>query len=234
MHSAPGSAASPFCWLDVKTRDVTGVSAFATAVLGWQVAVPPDSPRRSPVLSVAGHEIGGVSDLANPGYPEGLPAHVAYYLAVTDVDRRVDMALARGAELVVGPFDVPGQGRMATLTDPLGAAFSLWQAERFAGWDFPPGLPAAPYRMVLSHPDAARARDFYRTVLEVELASAAFVAEKVDGAPAWEVVLEVDDPETVAVRARSHGEGRVDTGIPGVSSVRLRTHEGIVLHLTRG
>ncbi len=220
--------------MDVKTRDVTGMSAFATAVLGWRVAVPPDSPRRSPMITVAKHGIGGVSDLANPVYPAGLPAHVAYYLAVTDVDRRVDVALARGAELVVGPFDVPGQGRMATLTDPLGAAFSLWQAAGFAGWDFPPGLTAAPYRMVLAHPDAARARDFYRTVLDAELPAAAFVAEKVDGAPAWEAVLGAGDPEAVAARVRAHGEGRVGAGIPGVSSVRLRTREGITLHLTRG
>lgn len=144
------------------------------------------------------------------------------------------MALARGAGLVIGPFDVPGQGRMATLTDPLGAAFSLWQAEGFSGWNFPPGLPAAPYRMVLSHPDATRARDFYRTVLEAELPSTAFVAGKVDGAPTWEVVLGVADPEAVAARARSHDGSRVGAGIPGVSSVRLRTREGIVLHLTRG
>ncbi|WP_433407921.1 VOC family protein [Saccharomonospora azurea] len=228
MHT---TAASPFCWLDVKTHAVADLSAVVAHTLGWHVAMVEESPR--PVMSVDGYAVGGLSDLANPVYPSETPDHVAYYLAVDELDRRVDVALEHGARLVVPPFDVPGQGRMATLTDPLGAGFSLWQAEGFAGWTFPAGRNGAPCGMVLAHPDAARLRGFYDTVCDGGLTTTSFVEQWVDDVPAWEVVLGVDEPEDVVERARTHGSVRVGPGVPGVSALRLQLGEGFALHLTR-
>lgn len=122
----------------------------SSAVLGWRFAVDEDDPRRATKIHVDGHPIGGVSDLSGPVYPPGTPPHAAYYLAVDDVDRRAEAAVAHGARLVVGPFDAGEQGRMATLVDPEGAAFSLWQARSFAGWRLPPGVEHAPMRLVLA------------------------------------------------------------------------------------
>ncbi|WP_308280461.1 hypothetical protein [Streptomyces lincolnensis] len=84
--------------------------------------------RRATKITAGGCRIGGVSDLADPVYPPDIPAHIAYYLAVDDVERRTEAAVANGARLVVPPFDAGDQGRMVTLIDPVGAAFSLWGA----------------------------------------------------------------------------------------------------------
>ncbi|GAA2423755.1 hypothetical protein GCM10010191_39870 [Actinomadura vinacea] len=195
-----------FCWMDLKTRDVPGTAAFFSAELGWRFAVDEDDWRRATKISSAGHQIGGVSDLANGIYPPGTPAHIAYYIAVDDVDRRVKAATANGAELVVGPFDVGDQGRMATLVDPVGAAFSLWQAREFKGW----GLPPDSVRMVLACDEPRRAELFYREMLGASLEGADFVTAR--EVPQWELSVEgarglrVKSPEGLTIRVHSLGE----------------------------
>ncbi|CAM5579434.1 hypothetical protein SBADM41S_10798 [Streptomyces badius] len=114
-----------FCWMDLKTRDPSGTAAFFSAVLGWDFAVDEEDWRRAVTISAGDHRIGGVSDLAGPAYPPDLPAHVAYYLAVDDVDRRTAVAAENGARILVPPFDAGDQGRIATLIDPEGAAVSF-------------------------------------------------------------------------------------------------------------
>ena len=53
------------------------------------------------------------------------PAHWNVYFNVVDVDDAVAAAEALGAKLITPPYDLEGTGRMAMLTDPHGAMFSL-------------------------------------------------------------------------------------------------------------
>lgn len=199
--------------MDLKTRDPAGAADFFSQTLGWRFAVDEEDWRKAIKITVDGHLIGGVSDLANPIYPPGTPAHIAFYLAVDDVDRRAEAAVANGAHLVVPPFEAGDQGRMATLIDPVGAAFSLWQARQFTGWAFPPGLAGAPHRMVLACDQPDQARRFYRETTGAPLIHADFIAtpEPAAAAPQWELVVEA-------------GAG------PGV--VRLSSPEGLTIQVS--
>ncbi|GHE68453.1 VOC family protein [Streptomyces capitiformicae] len=222
-----------FCWMDLKTRDLPGTAAFFSAVLGWRFAVDEEDWRRATkIATVDGHRIGGVSDLANSVYPPGTPPHLAHYLAVDDIDRRVETATAHGARLVVPPFDAGDQGRMATLTDPTGAAFSLWQPHRFTGWEFPPHAAGAPYRMLLACEQPDLARHFYREVTGTDFVHADFIEARgpVETAPQWELAVGVDDLDAVAERARGHGRGRfAQSGEGGRSLLRLSSPEELTL-----
>ncbi|MCP2164789.1 VOC family protein [Goodfellowiella coeruleoviolacea] len=227
-------AGGEFCWMDLKTRDVAGTAAFLTAALDWRFAVAEADWRRATAVFLAQHRIGGVSDLADPVYPPDTPAHIAYYLAVDDVDRRAEAAEAAGARLVVPPFDAGDQGRMATLVDPVGAAVSLWQAREFTGWRLPPGLVGGPARMVLACPDPHRARHFYRHVLGAVLDAADIVASPgpAGSAPRWELAVTVADPHEVAARVREHGPDRlVWTDQDGRRVARLVSPEGLTFPL---
>ncbi|MFF6785751.1 VOC family protein [Streptomyces sp. NPDC012510] len=217
-----------FCWMDVKTRDLPGTAAFFADTLGWRFAVDKEDWRRATKITAPkGHRIGGVSDLAQPVYPPGTPAHIACYLAVDDVDRRTDGAVGEGARVVVPPFDAGDQGRMVTLVDPVGAAVSLWQPYRFGGWAYPPDTTGTPHRMVLSCGEPGRARDFYREVTGTAFAHAEFA---VGTDPQWEVTVGVDDVEGVV--ARLHGRGQVvwlETGDRPV--LRLSSSEGLTFQV---
>lgn len=223
-----------FCWMDLKTRDLPGTATFFAKALGWDFVVDEADWRRATKVTVDGHALGGVSDLADPVYPPGTPARVAYYLAVDDVDRRTEAALDHGATMVLPPFDAGDQGRMATLVDPVGAAFSLWQPYAFAGWHLPPHLRAAPQGMVLVCDRPEEARRFYRAVTGTALACADFVAPGPPGAsaPQWELVVRVVDLDRGISLAGELGHDRV-TWYEGVAHriVRISSPEGLTFQI---
>ncbi len=220
-----------FCWMDLKTRDPSGTAAFFSAVLGWDFAVDEADWRRAVKISAGDHRIGGLSDLAQPVHPPDLPAHVAYCLAVDDVDRRTAVAAENGAEILLPPFDAGDQGRTATLIDPVGAAVSLWRPQGFAGWPVSPpdeGV-AIPHHMVLVCADPERARHFYSGTTGAPLARATFVEAAPGTAPQWELCVAVGDPDRAAARARELG-GEFVTLTGGAA--RLSSPEGLTLRLT--
>lgn len=57
---------------------------------------------------------------------EGIPPHWMAYFAVDNTDAAVERATAAGGQVRVKPFDMP-YGRMAVLSDPAGATFSIVQ-----------------------------------------------------------------------------------------------------------
>ncbi|MEV7286386.1 VOC family protein [Streptomyces sp. NPDC093252] len=156
-----------FCWLDLKTHDVGATVTLLAESLGWRPAEP-QALRAAAVLAHDGHVVAGLSDLSHPVYPPGTPEHIAWYLAVDDVEARTRAALDAGARLVVEPFELPGVGAMSTLLDPLGAAVSLWEQRGFAGWTHAPGTPATPGAPHHRGGDPDAARDFYRRALGLD------------------------------------------------------------------
>jgi uncharacterized protein len=230
VRDARQGFAHEFCWLDLKTSDIAGTAAFFAKVLGWRFAVDENDWRRATKIFIDDqYQIGSVSDLANPIYPPGTPAHIAYYLAVDNVDRRARAAAAQGAQLVLEPSDIGDQGRLATLLDPVGAAVSLWEPRGFSGWTHPPDSAYAPSKMILACADPDRARRFYQQTLGASTRGLDFVTagETDELVGQWELVVEVDDLHSVAARAREHGQGCV-TWAQSTSgpSLRLSSPEG--------
>ena len=72
------------------------------------------------VATMDGTPVGGVYEVSGPEF-ESMPDNWMPYLAVDDVDARVNKAVAAGAKLMRPIFDVPEVGRIAILTEPGGA-----------------------------------------------------------------------------------------------------------------
>ncbi|HEX9337745.1 MAG TPA: VOC family protein, partial [Pseudonocardiaceae bacterium] len=58
------------------------------------------------------------------------------YVSVSDADAVAKAVEAAGGQVVMPPFDVMKQGRMAVFADPTGAPFSVWQPNEFTGASF--------------------------------------------------------------------------------------------------
>ncbi|MFI9629358.1 VOC family protein [Streptomyces sp. NPDC052042] len=213
----------------VRAPTHTAGEPFFSAALGWQFAVDGSDWRRATKIFADGQRIGGVSDLSSPLYPPGTPAHIAYYLAVDDIEARTEAATTAGAQLVLAPFDAGDQGRIATLIDPVGAAFSLWQTDPANRWS---PSASAPQRMILACPHPEQARRFYRDVLGTVPRCADFVRmhgpEKC--APHWELVVAVDDPDTMAARARGLGH-EMPYGPDHAGDQRLTSPDGLTFRI---
>ena len=70
---------------------------------------------------------------ADPVQCADVPEGWLSYIAVDDVDARVEKALGCGAQLMRPIFDVPGVGRIALLREPGGAGIGWMTPAREAG-----------------------------------------------------------------------------------------------------
>ncbi|MCV3270730.1 VOC family protein [Roseobacter sinensis] len=115
-------------WIGHAGPDQTAAKAFYAEVLGWTINDMPMQDGSSYSAAAVGETaIGGFSPM-----PEERGSWTIYF-TVADVDASVATAEAMGASVVTAPMDMPGVGRMASLTDPQGARFALITYESMAG-----------------------------------------------------------------------------------------------------
>ena len=108
-----------FHWNELLARDVEGAKKFYSATIGWAFeAMPmPDGG----TYWVAKQDGAPVAGMFVMNLPAEVPEHWFSYVAVDDVDARIEKAVAAGAKLMKPIFDIPGVGRIAILTEPGGA-----------------------------------------------------------------------------------------------------------------
>ena len=110
-----------FHWNELMTRDVDRAKRFYQNTIGWSFdAMPMADGGTYWVAMLSGKPVAGIFSLNAPGY-DGVPESWMSYLAVDDVDARVEKALKAGAKLMKPAFDVPNVGRIAILMEPGGA-----------------------------------------------------------------------------------------------------------------
>jgi uncharacterized protein len=111
-----------FYWNELMTRDAEKAKAFYGKALGWTFTEMPMEDGGTYVLANVGDKPVGGFFTMNGAHFEGIPEHWFAYIAVDNVDERLELAKAHGGEIMRPPFDVPGIGRIAILKDAGGAA----------------------------------------------------------------------------------------------------------------
>ena len=159
LHAKPAGTPT---WIDLTAPDAEAARQFYQAVFGWQ-------------YDVGGPEFGGyttarLGDRATAGIvgnqPDAPPMPAAWglYFATDDINADVARAEELGAKVLYPAMTVGPFGSMATLTDPTGAQFSLWQAGQHVGWQMSDEPGAVAWRELYA-PNAKTARDFYMALL---------------------------------------------------------------------
>ena len=114
-------------WIGHAGPDQAKAKAFYRDVLDWTINEMPMQDGSSYAAAVVGETaIGGFSPM-----PEDNGSWTVFF-TVADVDASVAKAEAKGAMILQSAMDMPGVGRMATLSDPQGARFALITYESMA------------------------------------------------------------------------------------------------------
>jgi predicted enzyme related to lactoylglutathione lyase len=123
-----------FVWYDLMTPDQATAEQFYMAVLGWETDVwkQNGSPSHYTMWTANKIPIGGIMAMPADAIARGERPHWLAYVSTPDTDAMVRQATGLGASVVVPPTDIPGVGRFAMLTDPVGAFIA----------PFTPNLPA--------------------------------------------------------------------------------------------
>lgn len=118
-------------WIDLASADTAAAGAFYSGLFGWNVAVNPDPQYGGYAMATLdGKDVAGIGPKQSPD----APAVWSLYLGVSDADAAVTHIQAAGGTVVVPPFAVGDQGRMAVFQDNAGAFISTWEPAAMVGF----------------------------------------------------------------------------------------------------
>ncbi len=109
-----------FYWNELMTRDTRKAREFYGNTLGWTFSEMPMEEDFYILANLGERSVAGIFPMSGPQF-EGVPEHWISYIAVDNIDERLELAAAHGGEVIRPPFDVPGIGRIAILKDSGGA-----------------------------------------------------------------------------------------------------------------
>ncbi|MER6983806.1 VOC family protein [Streptomyces carpinensis] len=112
-----------YCWAEVVTREPEKTDPFLTAVFGYTAKQLDDAAIDFREFHAGGGAVLGRMRMTDD-FPPEVPSYVNVYFMVADCDAAVATATERSGVLRFGPADSPF-GRVAALTDPQGASFSV-------------------------------------------------------------------------------------------------------------
>jgi predicted enzyme related to lactoylglutathione lyase len=147
-------------WVDTEQADVDAALQFYGGLFGWSFedVMPPGAPGRYVIARLAGKDVAAVAS----GEPDRSEHGSGWntYVATDDTDAATRRCADLGATVLAEPVDAGPGGRTATLRDPEGAEFRLWQARRRLGAQLT-NAPGTWNFSDLHTADAAAASSFY-------------------------------------------------------------------------
>ena len=116
-------------WVDMGSTDLAKSRAFYGGLFGWSCPEGPPEAGGYSVCNLGGKTVAGLGPQMNPDFP---PAWMTY-VNVDEADATASKVLANGGSILMPAMDVMDAGRMAILSDPLGAVLGLWQPNQHTG-----------------------------------------------------------------------------------------------------
>jgi predicted enzyme related to lactoylglutathione lyase len=113
-------ATGVFVWDELHTSDVGSAAGFYERVFGWGHEENPMGSETYTMFKRGDDQVAGATNATGA-------AHWLTYVFVPDVEATVASARELGAGVRVNPADIPGIGRFAIVTDPLGADVGLYR-----------------------------------------------------------------------------------------------------------
>ncbi len=149
-------------WYELLTRDTSAAARFYSAVVGWTLTPFDENAAASYSMWTRpdGKPVGGLLAI-----PEGMtfPPHWAMYVGVRSIEDTVVHVERRGGSAVTPIIDIPKVGRVRTLRDPQGAAFSVFEPSASQPPEAQPTLGDVSWlELMTTSPEAALA--FYQEV----------------------------------------------------------------------
>ena len=232
-----------FSYADLQTSDLDAATNFYTDLFGWKTDDQPMSEDPADIYRMFtknGHPVCAAAKQRPEQAQAGVPPMWNVYFTVDDVDLKAKEAEAAGGTVHAPPFDVFDAGRMAVISDPVGAFFCLWQAKENIG-AYVMHEPNTLDWAECGSKDAAKAREFYAqvlgwtyeemdmgegkkyTVFSVGEESAAGLMETDMPMSYWSMYFDVEDCVGMTNKARSLGAQIVlePESAPGVGTFSI-------------
>lgn len=141
------------CWADTNQPDPDAAARFYGELFGWQCenVMPPDADATYLIGRLSGGDVAAIT-----GFPDDGTQQAAWntYIWVENADATAVRVKKAGGSVVMGPWDVLDQGRMAVCSDREGAHFMIWEPRAHRG------------SAVVNEPGSVNFNDLYTRDLE--------------------------------------------------------------------
>lgn len=118
--------AGSYIWYELVTSDPDAAKQFYDSVVGWSISPHADFPNGYRMIGrYDGKFAGGLLPLNDEMREHGARPIWLGYIHEDDVDARAEAIKADGGQVHMEPFDIPGVGRVAMVTDPVGVPFYI-------------------------------------------------------------------------------------------------------------
>jgi predicted enzyme related to lactoylglutathione lyase len=117
----------PVVQFEIGCRDIEKAGEFYSALFDWSIG----ELHGTTVAVDTGSDRGVAGTLTALGHEPHRYVHL--YVEVEDLRRTVDLATARGGDVMIGPLDIPDgspYGRFAWIADPDGNTLGLLEPRR--------------------------------------------------------------------------------------------------------
>ena len=129
MADAKTFVANAPAWIDLSSKDAAGSREFYSKLFGWQVDVQGPESGGYALARQNGKDVAGIGPAQDPNAPTAWNI----YIGTRDAAATAKKAEAEGGKVIVPPFDVLEQGKMAVIQDPSGAFISVWEPKKMFG-----------------------------------------------------------------------------------------------------
>jgi predicted enzyme related to lactoylglutathione lyase len=150
-------------WVDLSTTDPDAAREFYGRLFGWTSEVQPESGGYA-LARLDGKNVAGIG----PKNMEQAPTAWNVYIGTEDAEGLASKITAAGGTVIVPPFDVMEQGKMAVFQDSAGGFISAWQPGQMPGADLV-GAPGSFAWAELNARGMGTAEGFYHSVFGWEL-----------------------------------------------------------------
>jgi predicted enzyme related to lactoylglutathione lyase len=238
-------------WADLSTTDLHGALSFYGGLFGWEFEDAGEEAGHYNQAYVRGKRVAGIGPT-----PPGAPPFSAWttFLSGTDVDAHAAAIKDAGGQVLVGPMDIFGEGRMLVGQDTTGAPFGIWQPQRHYGAQLVNEDATMTWNELMTRDVDAAAR-FYGSIFDFEFenlpetADGSYKLLKVggrvvggiwtmtdDAPPYWMTYFHLDDVDAGLDRVRELGGEvlRDPVDSPYGRFAPARDPQGAVFSLIRG
>ncbi|MFC0117631.1 VOC family protein [Pseudoalteromonas xiamenensis] len=169
MAIVSSSPVHTFCWAELCSSDWKAAKQFYQILFNWtSIDQPIGADCFYTITQKDGVDVAAMYQMMASQQAEQIQSHWLLYIAVNNVDEMAVKATALGAEIIHGPHDVPGAGRMVMLNEPGGAVFALWQGSEHMGTQRKLETNV-PYWHELASKNASKSRAFYSALFDWEV-----------------------------------------------------------------
>ena len=131
MAQARSAVANKVAWVDLASSDAAKARDFYSKLFGWKIEVSPDPQYGGYGLAkIGGKDAAGIG----PKQDANAPTAWTVYIGTDDIAAAAKAVQAAGGKVIMQPFDVGDQGKMAVFQDPSGAFISAWQPTQMRGF----------------------------------------------------------------------------------------------------